>query len=746
MESSAEPTRPHGAPRPDASQALGRLSRLCLKELREILRDRRTIVTLVLMPIMVYPLLSLVFQRFLLSSTQPGGGNESITYYVGLASENAGQHLLALLAQGEALLEGQRVREERRMGRDADEDSKTPRRARPSISWVTAPDLQQQLSQGTIDLIVLARPRSGSDPLEFDLYYCEDSRLSEEVLDYVERRLRAVNEWQLEMQLRDRSIEPDVVVNINRKRVEAEYATTATFATVIPLILILMTVTGAVYPAIDLTAGERERGTLETLIAAPVPRLGLLIAKYVAVVTVALLTAAANLLAMTVTLATTGLSTMIFGEQGLTLGMILQVLGLLVLFASFFSAILLTLTSHARSFKEAQAYLIPLMLLSLGPGILGLMPGLKLEGMMAITPLVNMVLLARDIFQGTATWSLAAGAAILSTALYALAGIAIAARIFGTDAVLYGSQTTWSDLFRRSEHKQPAPTVASAMLCLALLFPCYFAVQNLLSRHFASNFSLYIILCGAVTALLFGGIPLIVAVWNHLDVRQSLRLTRIQTRPMLALVGAAVLGWSLWPAAHEVVVFNKQLGMEILSAEQLNRLKLLLEQLQEIPLPLILISLAIVPGIFEEILFRGFLLSALLNVAKPWQAILVSAMLFGVFHVVGAGQLLPERFLPTTFMGLVLGWVAYRTWSVWPGMLLHAIHNGTIFVVAHRQGELPTAELIGVDLEHVPLQWHLAALVGLVAGTLLILTATPRVPHLAADASATPSESGAEPA
>ena len=66
-------------------------------------------------------------------------------------------------------------------------------------------------------------------------------------------------------------------------------------AALIPLILVLMTVTGAVYPAIDLTAGERERGTLETLIAAPVPRLGLLLAKYVAVLAVALLTAVVNL-------------------------------------------------------------------------------------------------------------------------------------------------------------------------------------------------------------------------------------------------------------------------------------------------------------------------------------------------------------------------------------------------------------------------------------------------------------------
>ena len=78
-------------------------------------------------------------------------------------------------------------------------------------------------------------------------------------------------------------------------------------AALIPLILVLMTVTGAVYPAIDLTAGERERGTLETLIAAPVPRLGLLFAKYVAVLTVALLTAVVNLIGMTITAHSSGL-------------------------------------------------------------------------------------------------------------------------------------------------------------------------------------------------------------------------------------------------------------------------------------------------------------------------------------------------------------------------------------------------------------------------------------------------------
>ncbi len=136
----------------------------------------------------------------------------------------------------------------------------------------------------------------------------------------------------------------------------------------------------------------------------PIAGLGLLVAKYIAVLTVALFTATANLVAMTTTLVATGLGETVFGSGGLTSTLVAQVFALLILFAAFFSAILLAVTSFARSFKEAQAYLIPLMLLSLAPGMMSLMPDLKFNGLLAVTPLVNIVLLARDIFEGEG-WS-----------------------------------------------------------------------------------------------------------------------------------------------------------------------------------------------------------------------------------------------------------------------------------------------------------------------------------------------------
>ena len=95
--------------------------------------------------------------------------------------------------------------------------------------------------------------------------------------------------------------------DITSKAVPAGRAAPFSLATLVPLVLILMTITGAVYPAIDLTAGERERGTLETLIAAPISRMSLLIAKYLAVLTVAVLTALVNLIAMSVTVLSSSL-------------------------------------------------------------------------------------------------------------------------------------------------------------------------------------------------------------------------------------------------------------------------------------------------------------------------------------------------------------------------------------------------------------------------------------------------------
>src|SRR5262249_49270214 len=154
-----------------------------------------------------------------------------------------------------------------------------------------------------------------------------------EALEWVKSRCALANVETLEERLRPLGVRQQAVP-VTRESVPNRGNV---LAVLVPLILILMTITGAVYPAIDLTAGERERRTLEVLVAAPVPRLGLLFAKYVTVLAVAMLTALANIVMMTLTLLVTGLGPALFGQSGLTAGAVLAVFGLMLLFAAFFS-------------------------------------------------------------------------------------------------------------------------------------------------------------------------------------------------------------------------------------------------------------------------------------------------------------------------------------------------------------------------------------------------------------------------
>lgn len=727
MTEPAETSEPLVTVEPARRQLVGRLQRLVVKELREILRDRRTIITLVVMPILIYPLLAVVFQRFLLTSISV---HQEVEYVVGVDSEMAGGTLMTQISVGNSLL-AQRAQDEsagdsRRVGRRRRGARGRDRQANvePTVIPVLfdADELERRVIDSSIHLAVVSnrtlrdRPDEGLHvPMSWELVYRVGSPTSEAALHYVESRLQAFSESQLDEQLKKLGVMAALPAATTRHPIDFSGAPVFSLAALIPLILVLMTVTGAVYPAIDLTAGERERGTLETLIAAPVPRIGLLVAKYVAVLTVALLTALVNLAGMTITAQATGLAATLFGGA-MTGAVIFKVLLLLALFAAFFSAILLTLTSCARSFKEAQAYIIPLMLVCLVPGVLCLMPGLEFKAWMAVTPLVNIVMLARDLLEGTVVSSLAA-AAVCSTLLYVVAAIAVAARIFGADAILYGSQATWTDLMRRPPQPQPAASLSAAMFGLALMFSSYFVLGTGLGRSVEMAMGRRLVVSALITALVFGGIPFAMATFGRVRWSSGLGLSRPR---WWSLAAAMLFGISLWPMAHEVYMFSEWLGLARLGTDQVSSAQTMLSQLANLPPALILVTLAVVPALFEELSFRGFIFGSLRAVMNGWWSVVVAAVLFGVFHEV----IFPGRLLASTFLGLVLGWVRLRAGSVLPCMLLHAVHNGVLLSFPYWQDEL-RAYGLGVEQEvHLPWQWLGLSALGIAVGSTMLLTAS----------------------
>jgi sodium transport system permease protein len=440
------------------SRLRGRLLRLCQKELKETIRDRRTIVTLLLMPLLVYPILSMAMNRFLLTSA---GGEAAFT--------------VCVMSEEDRVQLDRWLSNPRSLPPDAILRASGSELAKFKVTVIEGETPDRAVERREVDVGVRIRDLGTPTPVAIIYAYRGDpaSQAARRVL--VERL-----QW---LRMARAHAVLNRAVGQYRPPVEVDVADVGeaskgnTLGTIVPLVLLLMTITGAVYPAIDLTAGERERGTMESVMASPVPRGYVLFAKYTAVVTVAMLTAIANLTAMFTTLWFGRLMPLLTGEDVFPWITILRVLGLLILFSGFYSALLLSLTSFAKSFKEAQAYLIPVMMLSLAPAMLSLLPGADLSGPLAIVPLINIVLLARDLLSGS-VHAAGAIAAIVSTIAYAAAALSIAAKLFGSDAVTRTSEQSIGSLLRRPRESSACPTPEAAALMLALLVPIYFVVSN----------------------------------------------------------------------------------------------------------------------------------------------------------------------------------------------------------------------------------------------------------------------------
>lgn len=679
-----------------------------LKELRETLRDRRTITTLLAMPVLMYPLLGLGF-RFLAVQQSL---DEKPEYRLALSTETEAQWLFEVLRSVQSIVE-------------------SPADTQQPDVQILMPDNESEFNLETVvresgaDLGIRIEFGDSGDtrsilgdpapPTRVTLIQNQGSALSRDAADYVATRLSAANIEIIKEWARRNQQSLAVPILQSRIMVEPPEAGSAILG-LLPLVLLLMTVTGGVYPAIDLTAGERERNTLETLMALPVPRFRLLLAKYVAVMTVTLLTGLMNLTAMSVTLYALQLDKRLLGSEGFTVGLLATLFLVLTVFALFYSAVLLLLTSSAKSFKEAQAYLIPLLLLSIAPGLVIVMPGWSLSTTTAAIPLVNMLLLARDLLEGTIQ-PLPAIAALISTVLYGVAAMAFAAQVFGNDAVAIGSRGSWRDLLQRPATHGQAPTTVSALIALAALFPMYFVASGVLSRGGEQAPFDRLTMSATVTALLFVGVPWLFLWHQRVGIRNGLSLKRPGWIPLLA---ALLLGLSTWPLVFELILLAQSWGIRGIDPSQIENVEEILAGWKSVPTWLIVLTLGVVPGICEECFFRGYLFNGLRDHFKAFGAIVVTAVAFGLFHVVLAGGAAPERLLPSTLMGILLGWLRWRTGSLVPSIILHVLHNSSLLLVAQSRDSLAQWNIGQNQQEHLPGSWLLVSIVVFLFGLVLV--------------------------
>jgi sodium transport system permease protein len=210
---------------------------------------------------------------------------------------------------------------------------------------------------------------------------------------------------------------------------------------ILPYLVIVMCMTGAIYPSIDLTAGEKERGTMETLLCSPVARTHLVLGKGLVVLTVSLATACLSLVSNGAALL---LLKKVIGDAAkgnplpLTIdpSALLAVMVMMLPLAIFFSGAMLAIGLYSRSAKEANSYLQPLLIVTIIPAAVAALPGVELNYSLALVPVLNVSLAGREIMSGLFHWNYMA-VVFLSMCLYAAAAVAVAVALFKREDVLF---------------------------------------------------------------------------------------------------------------------------------------------------------------------------------------------------------------------------------------------------------------------------------------------------------------------
>jgi sodium transport system permease protein len=205
---------------------------------------------------------------------------------------------------------------------------------------------------------------------------------------------------------------------------------------------------------------------------------------------------------------------------------------------------------------------------------------------------------------------------------------------------------------------------------------------------------------------------------------------QLRMAPVPAFVGAALLGCGLAPIIIELILVSRQVGLTLISEQQLaeysHQIKEVINTWRTLSPVAILVALAVVPAVSEELFFRGYLLGALRGRLPGWAAIVATGILFGLFHASLGGVIMLDRVLPSSLLGIVLGWVCWQARSAWPGMLLHLLNNSLLLSLAYWEDRVTGLGLNASGESHVPLLWLAGAAVLTAAGLVMVYSGRSR--------------------
>jgi sodium transport system permease protein len=656
------------------------------RETRDQLRDRRTLFTIAIMPLVLYPLMGMA----MLQVAQFTREHPTRVWLVG--AENLPDSP-ALLVDGELdpiWTEGERSDLLQICApNDRDENfHKLVQQFHENHTMQGDPDLINQLmdqemkSLGVDLAIVFTSGESekteatvNSSPSAIVLHNSANDR-SRIAADRFAQLLSRWRTASIKQSLESHGVPISVAEGVSIKRADVSAKskrTAATWSKILPFIVIVWSLTGAFYPAIDLCAGEKERGTFETLLSSPAGRSDIAIGKLLTVMSFSMVTSLLNLVSM----AFTGLfvASQMGGAGGLAglglppLSSMLWLVLALIPISALFSAVALAAAAFARSSKEGQYYLIPLMMISMPLMMVPMLPGVGLDLGTSLIPVSGLMLLLRGLIEGQYAEVLPYAAPVcMVTFTCCYLAIRWVVRQFNSESVLFRASEkfavgAWLQQVMRDRHD--LPSVGNAFLLGVLVLVLGFFVQLAVGSTIPGSWlelakTILIVLVATI------GMPaILMAMFLTRNPRKSLRLRLCSIPAACAAVLMAICFHPLvtWFTGFVLYVYPLQ-GNAMGKADFVGGL------VDQAPgLWAIVLLMAIAPAIIEELAYRGFILSGLESLRNRWQAILITSVLFGLAHFA------IQQAIITFAVGMILGVIAIETRSLIPCFLYHATHN-----------------------------------------------------------------------
>jgi len=417
---------------------------------------------------------------------------------------------------------------------------------------------------------------------------------------------------------------------------------------IFPFVLVMWSLAGALYPAVDLCAGEKERGTMETLLISPAGRAEIVCGKFLTIWFFSAATALVNL-------ASIGLTTWHYAQRlaadaSFRPAALFWAVALLLPLSAFFSAICLAIGAYARSSKEGQYYLMPLFLLTLPLVLLTLAPGVELNPFYSMIPVTGVALLLQKLMAVKPPDSQLWGfflPVLAPMLVYSWLALRWAIEQFQREEVLFREAerldvNLW--LRRLFREKEALPSAGQAMFCFTVIFALHWVLLSLSGRVSLVSYN-------AVRYLAFVAAPPLFMVL--LLTRRPFEGLSLRWPPWWSCVAGIALAVLLLPPFSALTLLLLSQFPHIKQAAASGLMNTVVE-----PKPMALLVFVVLPALCEELAFRGFILSGLRCRLRPWKAVFLSSFLYALY------QMNVFQALPHFLLGIVLALLVLRSGSL----------------------------------------------------------------------------------